>query len=156
MTPWRFIWISHFWCALKTIFPCLLRWFFPSDLDYNISYTNPYYLKQRSGRWKMPSKVGNIALIFLLFTLLDFCKKNHWVKNSKRFRACFFKTFHLFHTEKDYSEFKVLEPMTKDNAWRSNCRMELLCYYNLLQREFQCHFHNQNPTPIQKKFFIRP
>jgi hypothetical protein len=53
---------SFLMCS-QTIFPCLFRGFFPSDLDYNISYTDPSYLEQNSGRWKMPSKVGNIALI---------------------------------------------------------------------------------------------
>jgi hypothetical protein len=47
----------------QTIFPCLFPRFFPTDLDYNINHTDPSYLEQNSGRWKMPSKVGNIALI---------------------------------------------------------------------------------------------
>jgi hypothetical protein len=50
-----------FMCS-RTIFPFLFRGFFSSDLDYNISYTDPSYSEQNSGRWKMPSKVGNIAL----------------------------------------------------------------------------------------------
>jgi hypothetical protein len=55
---------QSFFMCLQTIFPCLFR-FFPSDLDYNIiiiCYTDPSYLEQNSGRSKMPSKVGNIAL----------------------------------------------------------------------------------------------
>jgi hypothetical protein len=58
---------QSFFMCLQTIFPCLFRGFFPSDLDYNISYTDPRYLEQTSGKWKMPSKVGNIALKFRIF-----------------------------------------------------------------------------------------
>jgi hypothetical protein len=66
---------QSFFKCLQTIFPCLFmlfRGFFTSDLDYNISYTDPSYLEQNSGRWKMPSKVGNIALrvTIQMFTII--------------------------------------------------------------------------------------
>ena len=43
-TPWRFIQNCHFFMCSQTIFPCLFGGYFPLDLDYNISYTDPSYL----------------------------------------------------------------------------------------------------------------
>jgi hypothetical protein len=70
----------------QTIFPCLSCCFFPSDLDYNISYTDPCYMYfvQKSGRWKIPSKIGNIALTFISCVITIYTNINY----SSRSYSC--------------------------------------------------------------------
>jgi hypothetical protein len=50
MTPWRFIQNSHFLCTRKQYSLAYLEDFSPSDLDYNINYTDPSYSEQNMGR----------------------------------------------------------------------------------------------------------